>query len=142
MKVTIVFDVDEYKEILKYEESGEIISVEDSEMPENLPEELQECVEVLEKVGYWQTLWRLNKFLKTQSPVRIAYMLKLYRQYKDIETAMDTARLAMFALRSEPAFEHEGLTYTVTMPPYQPNGNNIATHIMDGVMDESKRIDC
>jgi hypothetical protein len=120
MQVTIVFDVDEYEEILKYDESGEIISVEDSEMPENLPEELQECVEFLEKVGYWRTLWRLNKFLKTQSPVRIAYMLKLYRQtcaYQDIETAMDTARKATFALRSESMFEHEGLTYSVTMSP-------------------------
>jgi hypothetical protein len=116
MQVTIVFDVDEYEEILKYDESGEIISVEDSEMPENLPEELQECVEFLEKVGYWRTLWRLNKFLKTQSPIRIAYMVKLYRQHKDIETAMDTARRVTFALRSEPMFEHEGLTYTATLP--------------------------
>jgi hypothetical protein len=112
-----VFDVDEYEEILKYDESGEIISVEDSEMPENLPEELQECVEFLGKVGYWRTLWRLNKFLKTQSPIRITYMLKLYRQYQDIETAMDTARKATFAFRSESMFEHEGLTYSVTMSP-------------------------
>ena len=119
MKVTIVFDVDEYEEIIKYVGSGEIISVEGSEMPENLPEELQECVEFLGKVGYWQTLWRLNRFLKTQSPVRIAYMLKLYRQYflsQDIETAMDTASQVTFSLRSEPLFEHEGLTYTVTLP--------------------------
>jgi hypothetical protein len=117
MRVLIAYDCDEYEEILKHEASGEVISVEDSEMPENLPEELQECVEALEAVGYWKTLWSLNKFLKTQSPVRIAYMVKIYMQYKDIEAAMKTARQVTFAFVSSSVFEHEGLTYTVTPLP-------------------------
>ena len=116
MRVLVVYDCDEYEEIIKHEASGEVLSVEDSEMPENLPEELQECVEALENVGSWKILWRLNKFLKTQSPVRIAYMVKLYMQHKDIGAAMTKARQVTFALRSEPLFEHEGLTYIATMP--------------------------
>jgi hypothetical protein len=115
MRVLIAYDYDEYEEILKHEENGEVISVEDAEMPGNIPEELQECVESLEKTGYWRTLWNLNKFLKTQSPVRIAYMVKIYMQDKDIEAAMKTARLVRFAPVSSPVFEHEGLTYTVSM---------------------------
>jgi hypothetical protein len=115
MRVLIAFDMDEYEELLKHEESGEVISVEDSEMPNNLPEELQECVESLEASGYWRTLWSLNKFLKTQSPVRIAYMVKIYMQYKDIEAAMKTAKQARFTSVSASVFEHEGLTYTISL---------------------------
>ena len=116
MRVLIAYDYDEYEEILKHEENGEVISVEDSDMPGNLPEELQECVESLEKTGYWRTLWSLNKFLKSQPPVRIAYMVKLYTQYKDLEAATKTARQVTFALRSEPMFEFGGLAYTITLP--------------------------
>ena len=115
MRVLIAYDMDEYEEILEREASGEVISVEDSEMPENLPEELQECVESLGKTGYWRTLWSLNKFLKTQPPVRIAYMAKLYMQYKDLEAAMKTARQTRFTSVSASVFEHEGLTYTLSI---------------------------
>lgn len=115
MRVLIAYDCEEYEEILEREASGEVISIEDAELPNNLPEELQECVKSLEKTGYWKTLWDLNKFLKTQSPVRIAYMAKLYMQYKDVEAAMKTARIMRFTSMSASVFEYGGLTYTVSM---------------------------
>jgi hypothetical protein len=114
MRVLIAYDMDEYEEILEREASGEVISVEDAEIPGNLPEELQECVESLEKTGYWRTLWSLNKFLKSQPPVRIAYMVKLYMQYKDIEAAMKTARQATFIARNDKLFEFDGKVFSVT----------------------------
>jgi hypothetical protein len=112
MQVTIAFDVEDYGDIAKFEEiHGDIITIDDALMADELPEEFRDDIIRLERSGSWRTLNSLNEYLKKSTDHDRAYLVHLFKIHGLEQALAEVKKVMLLPLDTGTFFTHNGTTY-------------------------------
>lgn len=113
MQITVTIDVDYFDDINEYDNKGTIQSLDGVDI-EGLPECLENAVDMLARQGCWRLLQKLEAFIATKYPERVAYLCHIYEKEKSLETALTQAmRVRLTKIDHMEVFTHAGVTYEV-----------------------------
>jgi hypothetical protein len=120
MQITVTIDVDSFEDIREYDNKGTIQSLDDVDI-ENLPECLEHAVDVASRQGSWRLLLKLEAFLATRYPERVAYLCHLFERgpmpnnlEDNLEDALAQAmKVRLTKIDQMEVFTHAGVTYEV-----------------------------
>jgi hypothetical protein len=116
MQITVTIDVDSFEDIQEYDNKGTIQSLDDVEI-EGLPECLEHAVDMASRQGCWRLLQKLEAFIATKYPERVAYLCHLFEKGpipNSLEDALTQAmRVRLTKIDHMEVFTHAGVTYEV-----------------------------